>query len=42
MERESNDEAAVRSAFGLAAQYIVLAAMLQPSRDVYKRSLGYA
>ena len=39
-QRESHQEAAVRSAFGLAAQYIVLAAMLQPSREVYRRSLG--
>ena len=39
-ERESLEEAAVQAAFALAAQYIVLAGMLQPAREVYRRSLG--
>ena len=30
----------MQAAFGLAAQYIVLAGMLQPGREVYRRSLG--
>ena len=39
-ERERQEEAAVQAAFALAAQYIVLAGMLQPAREVYRRSLG--
>ena len=42
VQRETHDEAAVRDVFALAAQHIVLAAMLQPSREVYRRSLGCA
>ncbi|KAK9806699.1 hypothetical protein WJX73_010014 [Symbiochloris irregularis] len=38
--QEKAQEALIRSTFALAAQYIVLAHVLQPGREVYQRSLG--
>ena len=36
---EKEGEAAAQQLFGLAAQYILMAHALQPSKDIYKKSL---
>lgn len=38
--QEQRQEALIRHAFAMAAQYIALAQVLQPGRDVYQRSLS--
>ena len=38
--QEARQEVMIRHAFALAGQYIALAQVLQPGREVYQRSLG--